>query len=131
MSDDKHKNIPTLEDVVQPETSKPKQAIKSNANNKAQAAPSTKNKAKRDPSELRQADRRKKQTPVPEGKSERRVKPRRSHDQRRSAEMNELVKKIMQDMMPDLEQHLSMQLRFELQKHMPKILSEFKDKDDE
>ncbi|MDH5612945.1 MAG: hypothetical protein OEY66_10870, partial [Gammaproteobacteria bacterium] len=63
--------------------------------------------------------------------AERRTTTRRTVDQRRSAEMNELVEKIMQDMMPDLEQHLFLQLRFELQKYMPKILSEFKDKADD
>lgn len=119
MSDDKHKNIPTLEDVVQPGKKKEK-------------APA---KAKRDVSDRRGEDRRQKQAPLPEAQSERRVSERRSTtrrsvDQRRSEEMNQLVEKIMQDMMPDLEQHLFLQLRFELQKYIPKILSEFKDKDE-
>lgn len=126
MPDDKHKNIPTLEDVVKPGSSKSKDTDKS-------AAP--KPKAKRG-SDRRKDDRRKKQAVLPEGKPESRVKehrgePRRADDQRRSAEMTELVEQIMADMMPDLQQHLFMQLRFELTKHIPKILSEFKDKDDE
>lgn len=119
MSDDKHKNIPTLEDVVQPSIEKEK----------------TPAKTKRDASDRRGEDRRQKQAPLPEAKSERRVSDRRSTtrrsvDQRRSEEMNQLVEKIMQDMMPDLEQHLFLQLRFELQKYIPQILSEFKDKDE-
>lgn len=119
MSDDKHKNIPTLEDVVQPSIEK-------------KEAPA---KTKRDVSDRRSEDRRQKQAPLPEAQSERRVSERRSTtrrsvDQRRSEEMNQLVEKIMQDMMPDLEQHLFLQLRFELQKYIPKILSEFKDRDE-
>ncbi len=117
MSDDKHKNIPTLEDVVQPGKEK-------------EEAPA---KTKREVNDRRGEDRRQKQIPLPEAQGERRVSERRSTtrrsiDQRRSEEMNELVEKIMQDMMPDLEQHLFLQLRFELQKYIPKILSEFKDK---
>ncbi|MDT8451301.1 MAG: hypothetical protein RQ936_00990 [Gammaproteobacteria bacterium] len=119
MSDEKHKNIPTLEDVVQP--GKEKEEVPA--------------KAKREASDRRSEDRRKKQVPLPEAQGERRVSERRSTtrrsvDQRRSEEMNELVEKIMQDMMPDLEQHLFLQLRFELQKYIPKILSEFKDRDE-
>lgn len=124
MSADKHKNIPTLEDVVQPSSSKSNDTTKKGSQDKTKRG-----------SDRRKDDRRKKQAVLPEGKPERRViehrgEPRRAEDQRRSAELTELVEKIMQDMMPDLQQHLFMQLRFELQKHMPKILSEFKDKDD-
>jgi hypothetical protein len=134
MSDDKHKNIPTLEDVVEPGEKKPAAAEAVRASTTQAVAPASENKIKRDSAERRQDDRRKKQEPVAAGQAERRVDdrrtgPRRSIDQRRSEEMNELVEKIMQDMMPDLEQHLFLQLRFELQKHMPKILSEFKNKD--
>ena len=126
MPHDKHKNIPTLEDVVKPGSSKSKDADKSTA---------PEPKAKRGP-DRRKDDRRKKQAVLPEGKPELRVKehrgePRRAGDQRRSAEMTELVEQIMADMMPDLQQHLFMQLRFELEKHIPKILSEFKDKGNE
>ncbi|MDH5612581.1 MAG: hypothetical protein OEY66_09025 [Gammaproteobacteria bacterium] len=132
MSNDKHKNIPTLEDIVQPGDSP-----KSDSTDEIKASTTkTENKAELKGSDRRQEDRRKKQEPIAEEKTERRVAERRTTtrrtvDQRRSAEMNELVEKIMQDMMPDLEQHLFMQLRFELQKYIPKILSEFKDKADD
>ena len=137
MSDDKHKNIPILEDVVQPggvkPTSKSLKSANKTDNNKATSA---KSKAKLDTGDRRQSDRRKKQQDIPEGKTERRAAERRkdtrrSTDQRRNQELDHLVEKIMGDLMPDLEQHLFMQLRFELQKYIPQTLSEFKDKDKE
>ena len=123
MSNKKHKNIPTLEDVIQPGSPKSKSA--SNGDDKAKA-PAAKNKTKR-----KTDDRRKEKKAVPEGKEDRRNGARRTIDQRRNQELDELAEKIMQDMMPDLEQHLFMQLRFELQKYIPQTLSEFKDEDDD
>jgi len=136
MSDDKHKNIPTLEDVVQPGEAKvdaPTEAISSDE--VEAAAPAPKKKAPRKSSDRRETDRRKKETTLPEGKTERRTAQRRngarrSDDKYVKETLDQLAEKIMQDMMPDLEQHLFMQLRFELQKYVPKILSEYKDKDD-
>ncbi len=136
MSDDKHKNIPTLEDVVQPGETKPNKATKAISKTKAKAAaPAPEKKAPRKSSDRRETDRRKEETSPPEGKTERRTTQRRdgarrSDDKYVKETLDQLAEKIMQDMMPDLEQHLFMQLRFELQKYVPKILSEFKDKDD-
>ena len=135
MSDNKHKNIPTLDEVVQPGASEPNETTKKD-DNKAKAAPASETKTKRKAAERRNDERRKKQASPPEGKTERRIDNRRSEtrratDQRRSKELDELVEKIMQDLMPDLEQHMFLQLRFELQKYLPQTLSEFKDKDDE
>ena len=123
MSDNKHKNIPTLEDVIQPGSPKSKPA--SSADDKVKA-PAAKSKTKR-----KIDDRRKEKKAIPEGKEDRRNGARRTIDQRRNQELDELAEKIMQDMMPDLEQHLFMQLRFELQKYVPQILKEYKDKDEE
>lgn len=119
MPDKKHNNIPTLDEVVQPGSSKSKTPAK-----KTSTA-----KEKEEKDERRTDDRRQKQTTPSDEKPERRTCSRRSIDQRREKEINELVKKIMHDMMPDLEQHMSIQLRFELQKYLPKMLSEFKDGD--
>lgn len=121
MSDDKKKSIPTLEvptleEVIQPGKSTPA------------AKPKGSVAAKPTADQRKQPDRRQKQEPLAEGQADRRKEDRRATDKRRNQELDELVEKIMADMMPDLEQHLFMQLRFELLKHMPKILSEFKDK---
>ncbi|MDH5386931.1 MAG: hypothetical protein OEY06_00615 [Gammaproteobacteria bacterium] len=132
MSEDKHKNIPVLDNIIQSGRAQPAAAKKNSANSKIQSPPV----AKRSTGDRRQLDRRKAQTTPVANKPERRVaeqrvEPRRTSDQRRNTEIDQLAEKIMQDMMPDLEQHLFMQLRFELQKYIPKILSEFKDKDKE
>ena len=137
MSDDKYKNIPILEDIVQPDGSTDKPA-KAGSSDKSQTAitAAPKNKTKRDTGDRRQIDRRKKQAAIPEEKTERRTtqrrdSARRSDDKYVKETLDQLAEKIMQDMMPDLEQHLFMQLRFELQKYVPQILKEYKDKDEE
>ena len=141
MSDDKYKNIPTLEvpvleDVVTHGNAKPEDAAQTTTDNTQANKPVSKSKTKRDSSDRRKNNRRKKKTAIPEEKTERRVTQRRSttrriDDKRIKEELDILAEKIMQDMMPDLEQHLFMQLRFELQKYVPKILSDFKNKDNE
>lgn len=137
MSNDEHNNIPTLEvptldEVIQHGDSKTEKLPNKKIVNKAQPPAAQAPK----PKDRRKTDRRKKETGLAEGQNERRIEQRRSNtsrptDNRREKELNLLVEKIMQDLMPDLEQHLFLQLRFELQKHLPQTLSEFKDKDDE
>jgi len=140
MPEDKYKNIPTLdvpvlEDVVT--HGKAKNTAQPTAEENIQTdTPVTISKTKRNPDDRRKNDRRKKRMAIPEGKtnqrvSQRRRSTRRSDDKRINEEIDILAKKIMQDMMPNLEQYLLMQLRFELLKYVPKIFNELKDKDGE
>ncbi|MDH3342241.1 MAG: hypothetical protein OEM07_00800 [Gammaproteobacteria bacterium] len=138
MPEDKYKNIPTLdvpvlEDVVVPGKEKQEDQVQDGTRIDK---PVSENTEKRDASDRRKQDRRKTKTAIPEDQPERRVEQRRNttrreDDQRLKEELDILAEKIMQDMMPDLEQHLFMQLRFELQKYLPKILKQLKDEDNE
>ena len=138
MSDDKYKNIPTLEvpvleDVVTPGNIAAKDSTQTTDNTQNEKPVS---KSERNSGDRRNDDRRKKNITIPEGEAERRVaqrrnSTRRSDDKYVKETLDQLAEKIMQDMMPDLEQHLFMQLRFELQKYVPQILREYKDKEEE
>jgi len=154
MSDDKNKNIPTLEDIIHPgdlnkavvgELNEERDDI-AGATSDTQPADHTGTEEhvdeqageqtddNRQVEDRRMADRRESSEPLPDDMTERRVAQRRgSHrretDKQRNINLNLLVEKIMHDMMPDLEQHFRLQLRFELEKHLPHSTFENNGKD--
>ena len=174
MSDDKYKNIPTLDDIIhagdlnkavigdlnpEPESRLDEPDVEDIAEHGFSSSPETASDESDNESaddtlaetitdnpdagyietpaedrritERRIADRRVSSQPLPAGEvmTERRNLQRRESDKQQSPDLDRLVEHIMQDMMPDLEQHIRLQLRFELEKHLPRMVSESKDRD--
>ena len=175
MSDDKHKNIPTLDDIVKPGTlekavtgdADDRQEEKRTTNRRAadrrvskkaladekierriedrrkkqRRADDKKNSTEKSKecepgpdrrgTDLRSADRRDPDRPKPDGIVDTRGGERRQQQRRITdvMDLDSLVEVIMNDM-PDLEQHMRVQLRFELERYLPKYIARDDKKDD-